>query len=319
MRKTEYEIDQIIANLRGRHISTSRDQMIRAEIDRLLRRDPEGNLIPEPRRFSGGIETRGIVVTGGPGSGKTTILNNVLSNHPALGAQDGAPPRYLSLGVPSPATLKSLGCEILRMTDYPEVSERRERWSIWGLVRHRLAMLGIVCLVIDEAHDLNSAGSLRETLDIFSAFKSLLKADPPIIVILSGVPVLQELISVEGQTQRRYAKIALPTVSGLREEENLSRAINEFCRIAGIAPPEVAVVPRLVHASRGMFGMCIENLINAIEAALRVGDDKLELLHFAESWAMTNQRPDHENPFLADRFSTIRLEPEFNPMAWRRK
>jgi len=319
MLKSEFEIDNILEILRHKFVTTHRDAEVRHEIDRLLRRDADGAPIAVPVRFSGGREARGIVVTGHPGDGKSTIIDHVLKTHPALGLGAPGGPRYLAVTVPSPATLKALGCEILRVSGYPDVSERRERWSIWRLVRHRLAALGVVVLLIDEAHDLRSNGSVEEIMDILCAFKSLLEADPPVILLLSGIPILHEIVAFEGQKNRRFAKLELSPVTAPTEGDKLQQLIVDFCRCADIAPPEVDVVPRLIYASRYRFGMCIENTLNAIEEALRHGDDRLTLAHFAEAWAAVESKGPDCNPFLAIKWASIDLTEGTDPRQWKLK
>ncbi|MCG6113349.1 MAG: ATP-binding protein [Paracoccus sp.] len=306
MTRTKAEISRIVSDLRSHYVVTRRDDMIRDEIDRLLRRDADGRLIAEPVTFSGGQETHGIVVTDEAGGGKSTILNRVLTNHEALGAGPNGPARFLSSKVFSPATMKSFGCEVLRSTGYAEISERRERWAIWRILRHRLAALGIVCLVIEEAHDLRSSGSVREAMDILNACKSLLSSDPPIIVILCGVPILNELVRMDPQADRRFAKVELTPVTEAHDGPKLESLMSQYCGMAGISPPEVRdAIPRLIHASANRFGMCIENLVNAIEEALNDGSDRLALSHFSRSWAATAAVDFRENPFVNSEWRSI--------------
>ncbi|WP_265502744.1 ATP-binding protein [Paracoccus beibuensis] len=308
MKHSESEIGRIISDLRANYVATQRDVMIRDEIDRLLRRDADGKLIADPVRFSGGQETRGILVMDEAGGGKSTILSRVLSSHEALGAGPSGPARFLSSKVFSPATMKSFGCEVLRSTGYAEISERRERWSIWGILRHRLAALGIVCLVIEEAHDLRSSGSVREAMDILNACKSLLSSDPPIIVILCGVPILNELVRMDPQADRRFAKVELPPVTDAHDAPKLESLMVQYCGRAGISPPAGKdAIPRLIHASANRFGMCIENLVNAIEEALNDGADSLTLAHFARSWAATAAVDLRENPFANPEWRSIEV------------
>lgn len=306
MTKTTPEIDRIISKLRGHYVTTQRDGMIRDEIDRLLCRDADGKLTADPVRFSGGQETRGILVMDEAGGGKSTILSHVLRSHEALGAGANGQARFLSSKVFSPATLKSFGCEVLRSTGYAEISERRMRWSIWGILRHRLAALGIVCLVIEEAHDLRSSPAIREAMDILNACKSLLSSDPPIIVILCGIPILQELIRMDPQADRRFAKVNLPPVTVAHDTPKLESLMTQYCAVAGISPPDRKdAIPRLIHASANRFGMCIENLVNAIEEALNDGADRLTLAHFARSWAATAAVDLWENPFASADWNSI--------------
>lgn len=311
-RRDPAQIDRLVNTLRSRHVPTARDRLVRLELDRLLRRDENGALMPEPVRFTGGAETRGIVVTDEPGGGKTTVLRHVLANHPALGPAAG-PARYLTVPVFSPATLKSFGCEILRRTSYEDISERRERWSIWRLVQHRLSALGIVCLMIDEAHDLRSSGSMLEANDILKAFKSIMSGDPPVILILSGVPVLHELLDLSGQTGRRFARVEFPPVTDATEGKQLRKLVVDYCQIAELRPPTEDVVTRLIFAMRGRFGLCVEGIVNAIENALDEGAGELGPMHFARSWATTFGRGVDGNPFLGRDWARLDLEPGRNP------
>ena len=319
MTRPPHEIDQIISELRGHYIVTKRDAMIRREIDRLLKRNGDGALIPEPVRFSGGEETHGIVITDEAGGGKSTILRRVLSTHETLGPGPQGDARYLVARVFSPATLKSFGCEVLRTTGYHEISERRERWSIWRILRHRLTMLGVVCLVIEEAHDLRSSGSVREAMDILNACKSLLSSDPPIIVLLCGIPSLNELVGMDPQADRRFTKVALPPVTVAHDAPKLRNLMVEYCDKAGLVPPErTDLVPRLIHASANRFGMSIENIVNAIEEALTEGSEALTLAHFARSWAATNAVDVSRNPFVSNEWASIPVAGRVAPAAFGR-
>lgn len=128
---TNWKMD--VAKLRKRHISTERDDEILRQLNRLLKQDAFGHIIPEPERYTDRLETRGIALIEGSGSGKTTALNRVLSEHPALkGGSEGDAQKFLRVQVPSPATLKSLGREVLAAAGMKEVSPRATAWEIWG-------------------------------------------------------------------------------------------------------------------------------------------------------------------------------------------
>ena len=309
--KSSSEVASIVQSLRSVHIRTPREAEFRAHLDRLLQRDDAGNPLPKPVQFNATGETRGIALIDGAGGGKTTLVDHALRKHPALGAPgDGDAPRYLNVRVPSPATLKSLGLEILRQSGYPEISDRRERWSIWDLVRKRLQLLGMVVLWIDEAHDLFHTASTREIEDMLKTLKSLMQGDGAVIVILTGVESLWQIASFEPQVQRRYSKIRLPPVCEATDGDDVWRLICGYCVKAGLAPPDRGdLVGRLMHASRYRFGRCIENTVNAIEDALHNGDEALDVQHFAESWAMQEGCDPGGNVFLAPQWREIDLDP----------
>jgi hypothetical protein len=124
-----------LAGLRDKYVRTDRDALFRSHLDRLLKRGADGTLLPDPVTFTATGETRGIALVEEAGGGKTSLVYHVLNTHPALQSDDPRIDRWIKVEVPSPATLKSLGLEILRKTGYPEVSSSRRQWDIWRLVR----------------------------------------------------------------------------------------------------------------------------------------------------------------------------------------
>jgi hypothetical protein len=278
------------------------------QFDRLLECDEEGNLIAEPVKFDATGETRGILVLDGPGGGKTSLVNRALSRHPALQADNSNNMPWVGVRVPSPATLKSLGFAILKETGYSVTSTRRERWSIWEMIRGRFKMLGTKVLWIDEAHDLFHSGSKREIEDMLKTIKTLMQDDSAVVVILTGVSSLGQITDVDDQVRRRFSRIDLPSVTHTTDGDALSGLISSYCDKAGLSAPEdPELVARLIHASRGRFGRCIENIINAIELALTHCDDELSVDHFAESYAMQESCAPGYNVFLVPNWSQIDL------------
>lgn len=307
-RKTTSEIRSILEDLRNTYVKTPRDQVFRGQFDRLLACDEQGNLLPRPVTYTRTGETRGIVLIDGAGGGKTTLVDHALRHHPAfaVNAPDTMP--VVCASVPSPATLKSMALEILRQTGYRDVSERRERWVLWELVRTRFKRLGTVVLWIDEAHDLFRAEAGSEARDILKILKSLMQGDGAVIVILTGTETLWQIASCDDQVKRRYSKIQLPALSAPRDGRALGHQIADFCRRADLDPPEdPELIPRLIHASRERFGRSIENIIHAIEVALLMGASRLETQHFAEAWSMQEGCALGVNVFLSPRWSGIDL------------
>ncbi|WP_353474261.1 TniB family NTP-binding protein [Salipiger sp. H15] len=301
---------QTVADLRGMYIKTARDDLLRTQLDRLLQCNSDGQPIPRPVIFTktGNDEgdTRGVVLVEGAGGGKTSLIHHVLSTYPALQSDDSECRRWLGVRVPSPATIKALGLEILRASGYPEVSSSRKEWDIWKLVRHRLQELGTAVLWIDEAHDLFRAG--KQVEDILKMLKSVMQGPGAVIMILSGIDSLWNIASYDDQVKRRYAKVSLPAVSAASHEGQLVRLMGKYCEKAGLLPPPSSdLISRLVFASRGRFGRCIENIIAAIEAALLRGDSQLAVEHFAEVWAMHEGAAPGKNVFLSSRWTEIDL------------
>jgi hypothetical protein len=124
-------IARTLERLKEIHIDTERDRDFRSQLERLLRVDDDGNLLPEPILYSAGLEARGIAFIEGAGGGKSTAIRRTLMNTPALAPdpQTGFP-RYLEIQVPSPATLKSLGFQILETRKFEAIPSQPNAWEI---------------------------------------------------------------------------------------------------------------------------------------------------------------------------------------------
>ncbi|WBU60582.1 TniB family NTP-binding protein [Paracoccus albus] len=293
---------EIMMDLRSRHIGAPRDIEFASHLERLLRRDDAGNLTAEAVRFAATGETRGILVVDGPGGGKSTMVARALGKHPALQAHVDGQPAFLGVSVPSPATLKSMGHEILRRSGYPIVGERREAWSIWDLIKTRLRMLGISVLWIDEAHDL----FCKDSAQILRALKSLMQGDDAVIVILSGTARLSEVIRSDPQVQRRFSVMNLRPVCAATDGEDFHDIIDAYCGVAGLDTDLSSdIVRRIFHSARYRFGRSIEAVLNTIEIALGQGAASLENDHFARVYAMQEGCEPGRNIFLTDDWAAI--------------
>lgn len=297
-----------VARLRSLHIPTERDRALAAQLDRLLQTDGDGRQTPIPVRFTADLETRGIAIIEAAGGGKTTAVRKVLSRTTALNPV-GAPPLYLRAKVPSPATLKSLGLEILRLLDYEQVSGRATAWQIWDAVRHRLSLRGIVVLWIDEAHDLFLSQSAREIDDMLKMLKSLMQGDAAVILILSGTERLSDITSYDPQVNRRFTRVVPKDLVIGADEARLSKLVNDYGREAGLAVDwSDGLSSRLIHGSRRRFGRAVETIINAIERALSDGDRTLTAAHGAEAWGMQEGCAWNDNVFVRKDWASAPLD-----------
>lgn len=302
-----------IADLRKKYITTSRDDIFRKRLDGQLDRDADGNLIAKPLTFTSTGDTHGVALIEGSGGGKTSLVHHVLSNHSALQSDDPTYRPWVGVRVPSPATLKSLGLEILRETGYPGVSKSRKEWDIWLLVRSRLKLLGTVVLWIDEAHDLFRAGKAVE--DILKMLKSVMQGEGAVILVLTGIDTLWQMASYDDQVKRRFSKVTLPSISASTHEKPLRGLIKKFCAEADLSPPDEGdLIDRLIYASRGRFGRCIENSLAALECAVLAGDTKVTIQHFAESWGAHEDVVPGKNVFLSPRWAEIDLAELHKPL-----
>lgn len=297
-----------IADLRALHVETDRDRALSVQLGRLLETDAEGRQIAVPVRFTEGLETRGIIMIEPPGGGKTTAIRRHLARSAALNPEEG-PPRHLDVQVPSPATLKSLGLAILRAAGFEGVSSRATAWDIWRVVRHRLGLLGIAVLWIDEAHDMFLSGAAREIDDMLRMLKSLMQGDAAVIVILSGTDRLAAVTSYDPQVTRRFTRVVPKDLVAGASDGAVSDLVARYARRAGLGLDwSDGMSARLIHGSRGRFGRAVETVVNAIERALTDGDDVLGPMHFAEAWTMQEGCAWENNVFVADDWATRNLD-----------
>lgn len=303
-----YGRQQAIKSLRDIYISSHRDTGFRGQLDRLIAIDPEAGGTGKPVLFTRTGETRGVIVIEPAGAGKTSLIDRTLRNHPALQSESETARPWIGVSVPSPATLKSLGCAILAQSGYPQVSDRKPVWDIWNLVRNRLKALGTVVLWIDEAHDLFHSDARHEVNKVLRMLKSLMQGDGAVIVVLSGIETLWDIASFDDQIRRRYAKLELPQVAMATHGEDLAAIIAGYCERVGLGVDLSGdLLARLIHASRGRFGRCIEYTVHAIEVALARRAEVLNAHHFAEAWVMQEGCEPGKNVFVSPKWSQIDL------------
>ncbi|UWP97797.1 TniB family NTP-binding protein [Aliiroseovarius crassostreae] len=299
------EIEKAIEKLSNNHVDTDREEQLQMVFERLF--VGEGKLAA-PRLFSNGLETRGIAVVGDPGSGKTELISKFFERHPLFDLQAGIETaRCLHVTVPNPATIKSVGLELLKALGYPKTSDRRERWAIWDIVKHRLHSFGIQVLWIDEAHDLYASCSAREQDDLLKTLKSLMQGEHAVVVILSGTKPVADLLAVDRQVGRRFSQVNLPPISFTSDGESLSNLLSTYCeRVGLIAEVNDDLIQSLIFAAHDQFGLAIEISIGAIEMALRSGHSSLTKRDFIEYWSLQEGCSFEANVFSTNQF----VEPE---------
>lgn len=115
-------IDRLMDDLHTKYTNTIRDKMFAPHLDRLI---TAVDGVPRPVTRGRMGETRGILVVGPSGSGKSEMILRALTRHPLLqppepDRPDGpdAPKRFFLLKVESPATVKGLGMLALEKVGY---------------------------------------------------------------------------------------------------------------------------------------------------------------------------------------------------------
>jgi len=312
MQKTAQEIAATMKMLRNHHVVTERDRNFEALLVDLLEVDEHGQLTHDPIRVTGGTETHGIAFIEGSGGGKTTAILKVLQGcEPLQSNPETGVPRYLQVKVESPATLRSLGCEVLRKLGVDTVSDRAKVYDIWAMVRHRLAVMGISVLWLDEAHDMFKSATSIETDNMFKMLKSLMQGEHPVILVLSGTERLDWITSLDPQVSRRFSKLRPDDLQFGVDNMALKDLIEFYAQKASLnAEIDEDTVVRLIHGGRHRFGRCVNTLIGAIKCALQDGSEKLLPEHFEVAWGREEGCCIKQNVFAAADWQAIELADE---------
>lgn len=307
-----------LERVRSLHIGSARDAEAAMHTTRLLATDKQGALTPVAKRFTRTGETRGVMLIGGPGSGKSHLLERTLSKLTVLQEGEYGRPRYLGCSVPSPATFKSMMLALLAESGYPVENPCKEAWSLVQDLRHRLQLLGISVLWIDEAQDLFCADRKL----ILRALKSLMQGDDAVIVVLSGTEDLAKVIRTDPQVQRRFTAMVLPDLVEQVDGDSFRDVITQYCERVGLgAPTEVDLIGRVFHGARYRFGRALELLLQAMEIAIGRGDDDLDIRHFAVAYAMNEACTAADNVFYAENYWLLKpdeVEEEEHPRRKKR-
>lgn len=251
-------------------------------------------------------EARAIAVIGASGSGKTKLVKRVLTRHPDL-AQPKAGDEtieFISIPVPSPATVKDLGSILLGEIGYDSERKGASAGDIWRQVRTLLKNRKTLFVHLDEAQHLIASQNKNVRELVVDTLKTLLNSDIwPVGLILSGTPKMLEMLNADVQLGRRVDMVKLPPISWASHAKEV-RAI--LLTYAGMAKLEICdeldiedLLPRLIHAGANEFGWTIQILLFALEEALLGEADCLKLSHFAEAFWRKSSCVPALNIFLA--------------------
>lgn len=253
------------------------------------------------------VEARGIAVIGDTGSGKTTAVRHLLRSY--LPEAGEATAEVASFQVPSPATLKHVGHELLNALGYP-MNRLPTTAIIWDKVRFHLRERQVKFLHLDEAQDLAISQSDREKIAVVNTLKSLMQNNSwPVGLILSGMPDLRSMLNMDPQLARRFHPVEFQPISAARSGRNIMQIVHAYgakaCLETASGLGEREFLERLVQASAHEFGRMIELIVNAIRERLYAGGATLEAGDFAAAFRRSTGVVDGVNPFIADQFQHL--------------
>lgn len=307
MTKSNREIRKIIQDLRTVYVPTPAYRTLEAHFHKLLaqrRADLTDGTI---------TNVRGIVLVGQSGSGKTTAIRELIRQNKGLLETDASKDicEFISLQVPSPATMKYVGAATLRALGYPYSGDKQGP-AIWDQVKVQLKLRQTSFLNFDEAQDLARYQTDKERQAVVNTLKSVMENSYwPTSLILSGMPDLKKIVNQDPQLARRLYPVEIGRLHAIRDVEPVLDIVHKYAVRAKIETLSCLrnedFAQRLMHAADYEFGLMAEFTVQAISKALiseGIGV-QLQLKHFADVFFDRSSVIDALNPFLAEDFARI--------------
>jgi hypothetical protein len=224
--------------------------------------DDDGRMTSQPRRDPLTGETRGLMVLGASGNGKTALLKRALRVDSILTKfrinHDGT---TLFITVPPDATIKKLAEIILAKTGYTKIDAKLRSADAWEIARHRFGLVGIKTVVIDECHHIMRPGSGRDVLGAIQSLKHIMQSDPGVALIIAGVPSLKDAILSEpsGETYRRFQELHLTRIRlGSKAAGLFGKNLMKSAKTLGVElAVEDALPERIIFAEHGQVGKSV--------------------------------------------------------------
>ncbi|OCX60451.1 hypothetical protein BFP70_17735 [Thioclava sp. SK-1] len=307
MTDSNKKIRRIVQDLRSAFVPTPSYAKLEAHFRTLL----------EQRRadVADGIvnNARGIVLVGQSGSGKTTAIRELIRQNKSLLKTDPTKDicEFISLQVPSPATMKFVGAATLRALGYPYSGDKQGP-AIWDQVKVQLKLRQTSFLHLDEAQDLARYQTDKERQSVVNTLKSVMENSFwPTGLILSGMPDLKKIVNQDPQLARRLYPIEIGRLNALRDVTPVLDIVQKYAARANVETEPCVCsegfAQRLMHAADYEFGLMAEITVQALSKALFSDgtEARLELQHFADVFFDRSAAIDVMNPFVAEDFARI--------------
>ncbi|OCX65732.1 hypothetical protein BFP70_08660 [Thioclava sp. SK-1] len=262
-----------------RYFLLNRDAELKEKLSRLFASDADGHLTAVPKKDPLTGETRGLMVIGVSGAGKSALLKRTLRKLDTfkLAERDTAG-NTLYVTVPPEATIKSLGLRIAKDLGYIDINPRANADEVWGVASHKMGKMGITLLVIDETHHLLRKGSGRDVEGAIQRLKSLLQGDWPLAVIIAGVGKLRDGVMTDPETDRRFPKFQLSRIAqGSSDANAFARSFQLCAENVGLTLAETTLPERVLFAEEGQPGRAINLAKLILVACLEAGHSHVSL------------------------------------------
>lgn len=274
--------------------------------------DEDGQMTAQPRIDPLTGESRGLMVLGRSGDGKTALLQRTFRESEVLTVwSENLQGNTLFITVPPEATIKKLAELILAKTGYQNVHAKLRSADAWEMVMHRISMLGIKVIVIDECHHIFRRGSGRDVAGAIQSLKHIMQSAGGAALIIAGVPSLRDAVLSEpsGETARRFQEFRMGDIrSASREAILFARNFQVSAKTLGIQIRAEDNFPeRVLFARHGQIGRSIELGKALLHDAVTRRRDGLSLKRADEIFRRGN-RAVEMTPFDPAEWPTVKKE-----------
>ncbi|MCT4579122.1 TniB family NTP-binding protein [Donghicola sp.] len=229
----------------------------------LFKIDDNGAMTAEPRVDPLTGESRGLMMLGRSGDGKSALLKRMLRVNSVLTeATQGQEGNTLYITVPPEATIKKLAELILARTGYQRVDAKLRSADAWEMVMHRLTKFGIRAIIIDECHHIFRRGAGRDVAGAIQSLKHIMQSAGGVALIIAGVPSLRDDILSEesGETARRFQEFTMGEIGlGSKAAFTFAKNFAYSAKTVGVEIPEdCSMAERILFAKHGQLGRSVE-------------------------------------------------------------
>lgn len=304
-------ISQKLDWLQDRYWRFGQDEDLNDYLEDLFQVDDGGQMTCEPRRDPLTGETKGLMVIGGSGQGKTAQLMRLLRTSPVLTnyTYDAGVPsgNTLYVTVPPEASLKKLAEILLGKTGYGTFHPKLRAADAWDIALHRFSLVGIKAVIIDECHHMLQPGPGKDVRTAIQSLKHVMQSDHGVALVIVGVPALRDAIMAE-TSRETYRRLATYQLSKIRPDTKSSRLFgSNFLKSAEMLGLKVhaadAFAERIEFAAHGDVGGCVALGKEILREAVARKREEILLPHaervFRKSSGEQAMTPFHPGSWLA--------------------
>ena len=251
-------------------------------------------------------QTRGIVMTGQSGVGKTKILQSVVAKYPPVNERNRLRHQVIMFGMPANPTISGLCKSILDRLEQPYPAKCPEA-DLTRLVKIAIKGIEPYLLIIDEAQHLIEGNRLQKKAAQTADWVKQLMNDTGVSIALVGMPNTEILTEKNDQLRRRFSRrrVIKPYKADRKgERERLLNAIKALLAEFGYEGDSSFIekptpLKRLCIATDGRLGLIVPLLIEAIRLSFDENNSALTENHFFNAFEneIWSQAKEVQNPF----------------------